>query len=109
MSIQNLDYSIEAPTPIKVHFSQYTNGALLLLTQVNKLGNYISAVLENPESQNDEKVYNVEVKFGDRLDEWSIALCRGIIEKLGLPKMMIICSIITKDQDTFNTILKNLG
>jgi hypothetical protein len=109
MSIQNLDYVINAVNPIRVHFSQYSNGAFLLITQVNKLGNFILAEIENPESQNEEKVYNIEVKFGDRCDEWSIALARAIIEKLGIPKLMIICSLVTQDIETFNLILKNLA
>lgn len=109
MSSQVLDFTISCSQDIKVHFSKYSNGCLLILTQVNKLGTYILAELENPESQSSEKIFNVQVKFGDRCDEWSLALSRGIIEKLSFPRVLIIISIVTKTPETFNLILNSIG
>ena len=69
MSIRTLSTKINSALPIEVHFAQYSNGSLLVLTQVKRLGIFILAENENPEAQVSEKVYNVEIKFGDRCDE----------------------------------------
>ena len=69
MSIKTLSTTIDCEIPLIIHFSQYSNSSFLLISQVNKLGIFILAENENPEAEVNEKVYNVEVKFGDRCDE----------------------------------------
>lgn len=109
MSSQIADFTLASSPDIKVHISNYSNCCLIILTQVNKLGTFILAELENPESHSSEKVYNIQVKFGDRCDEWSLALSRGIIEKLSLPRALIISSLVHRNSETFNLILNSIG
>ena len=108
MNIRSVSGVIEASPQVTVHFSQYSNSSLLVIGQVNKLGIFILAQNENPEAQDEEKVYNVEVKFGDRCDEWSITLARAIVERLNQGNMMIILSVLQKDREMFRNILDNL-
>jgi Proteasome assembly chaperone 3 len=108
MSIRTISATIEATPPISVYFSQYSNSSVLILTQVNKLGIFILAENENPDAQLSEKVYSTEIKFGDRCDEWSLALARGIVERLNIGTMMIIASIINRDSGTYNLILNRI-
>lgn len=108
MNIRTASGVIEATPPLVVNFSKYSNNSVLLITQVNKLGLFILAENENPEAETTEKVYNVEVKFGDRCDEWSLALARGIVEKLNIGNMLIILSILQRDTEMFNMILNSL-
>ncbi|OMJ74375.1 hypothetical protein SteCoe_26731 [Stentor coeruleus] len=106
MSLKTVSAEIPANPPVKVHLTQYSNCSVLFLTQVNKLGIFIQATLENPEClSEDERVYSVEVKFGDRCDEWSLALARAIVEKLNIGNLMVVVSITQRDAWMFNQIL----
>ena len=108
MSITNVSGVIDSEVPISVNFSNYSNVSMLFISQVNKLGVFILAENENPEAEIEEKVYNVEVKFGDRCDEWSIALARGIVQKLNIGKIIIVLSVIQRNPQVYNLILESL-
>ena len=64
---------------------------------------------ENPEAQVSEKVYNVEIKFGDRCDEWCLALARGIVERLNIGNIMMVMSFVDKNLEVFNLVTQFLA
>lgn len=101
---------IDLPTspPTKVLITEYSNLVFTIITQVERIGTLVQAWVDNPEDIQENYVYTVQVRFGQRQDAVAETVARALLEiisKTSFKPLVVGVSLSSPLEDVFTPLL----